>query len=502
MRIKLFLPAVLALAVVPAAAQWDLFPPGQRSYFEYEAPDGVRVDLVLIDSVVQSSGAERYLYNKRRLRENALGNCASHGLVELSMYCSSLNYLLDMSLVMDSLVERNDTVFFSLDESTTPFFFLPKANVGQSWTVTSTYPGNQSSDILITCSAMTEASAFGVMDSVKTFEVDVIGTNEPIEGLQIQLSKTYGLLQFIPFRFFLVHPVGMAIPFLQLNGLERNGDAMGYGQPSFDDYFHLAPGDILLWENLVHPGWITDPPYYTYYRDSITDALHTPDSVVYTYDRIILNADQTVDVEYGQVRRHLKSAYVDYIEASPNDLAPGNLADEVYSDIWAVWPFQLAVSPGVMDPMTILTYAQEQFFLGEEECAIYGAFDVNYTVQLNTRVGLAGNWSWLNPSNYYSIVIASRVGGFQDGDISLGIGHTRHPQVGLHIRPNPASDRIFLHGPWPMEAPYSIVDGTGRVVQTGNTGTSGIAVGALPKGIYVMRVAGRAGAVAARFVKE
>jgi hypothetical protein len=49
---------------------------------------------------------------------------------------------------MDSLLERNDTVFHFSNLSTLPFIFLPKAAVGQSWTVSPPIRGMHSVTLL------------------------------------------------------------------------------------------------------------------------------------------------------------------------------------------------------------------------------------------------------------------------------------------------------------------------------------------------------------------
>ena len=56
---------VLALLVVlPASAQWELFPVGQRSYFMDLTQPDVQVDLVLMDSVRVDPVEGTYHYNR------------------------------------------------------------------------------------------------------------------------------------------------------------------------------------------------------------------------------------------------------------------------------------------------------------------------------------------------------------------------------------------------------------------------------------------------------
>ncbi|MFT3884611.1 MAG: hypothetical protein QM724_04020 [Flavobacteriales bacterium] len=145
---------------------------------------------------------------------------------------------------------------------------------------------------------------------MKTFSLAAEGTSAPINSLRFRLSKEHGLIEYVPFGLFLFHPSYMRPWTCELIGLEKDNVVHGYHQPGFQDYFHLAPGDVLLWENYTDPGWFDQgPPYYEYARDSVTDALITADSAVYTYYRAYKHADRHISVHprryHAIIGRHM-----------------------------------------------------------------------------------------------------------------------------------------------------------------------------------------------------
>jgi hypothetical protein len=164
----------------------------------------------------------------------------------------------------------------------------------------------------------------------------------------------------------------------------------------------------------------------------------------------------------------------------------------------------LAIDPDYQDTMTTFSFYTEDYFLDESYCTCFGFTDLSLTMELNTLVGLSGTWNWYNPSEYHSIVIASRVGGVETGDIHLGERELQSGAMLLSIHPNPATDRIFLRGPRRNGAPYTLLDGLGRIIKNGTLADAdgGISVKELPQGIYILRLFQGNGVQSARFVKE
>lgn len=500
-NLKQLLLGLACSGALPLVAQWELFPLGQRSYYQDMSLPGMQVDMVLMDSVWEDPQGGRYLFNKRSFRHAQAGNCAAYGLEHMATYYP-MEGSWDMTLVMDSVFERGDTLYFRSGYSTTPFYFLPNAAVGQSWIISSTYSGNAFSDIQVSCTGISEETFVGVSDSVKTYSLEAVGTNDPIDDLQFRLSKTHGLVEYVPFIHFLIHPPSWEPRSFRLIGMESDGISHGYKQPGFTEYFHLSAGDVLLWENYIDPGYIVQgPPYYEYIRDSITNALITADSVVYTCYRVHTHADQSITLHPGVTRRYYKFNCDGFFKAAPNDIAKGGLLDTPYQYIWGSSPFGMAISPDGLDTLTTCNFSSEEFFL-DNECMLAGPPDLRHGLRFNTREGLVGTSEWSNPSTYSSNVIASRIGGVEYGDISFGTGIAEPAEPEIAIHPNPASDRLFLTNTGLGGSRYNILDAFGRVVQRGKLAQDGVVVQDLPRGIYVLQVQGTGAGMSARFVKE
>src|SRR3989337_1816401 len=90
---------------------------------------------------------------------------------------------------LDSLRINTDTTFY-LDQGYN-IYFLPNAQVGQSWSFTTF--GN----ITISCDSIVAENIFGQPDSVKYFHTSGAMLNQ-----QIRLSKRFGFLDFVPFFNF------------------------------------------------------------------------------------------------------------------------------------------------------------------------------------------------------------------------------------------------------------------------------------------------------------
>ena len=481
----------------PLAAQRDLFPLGQRSYFQDMSLPGIQVGMVLMDTTITDLSGGTVLHNKGQFRRAVLGDCSMEGTQQLDP-------LADHGWVMDSLLVRNDTVFFFSAYSTTPFYFLPKAAVGQSWTVTSSYTGNDFSDILITCASASEVGSGGFTDSVKVFSMDAVGAVSPLDDLQFRLSKAHGLMEYVPFAQLLYHPAYASFSSRALVGWKTATTSFGYQQPDFMDYFLLAPGDVLLWEHYHDPGWITQgPPYWEYMRDSITGTLITPDSIVYTYDQVYSHEDGSITEQYGRQVVYRRSEFEGFVAAAPNDFAMVEASYQWMPEtIWRSGLLELEISSACSDTATSIELTTYGSLLDPTWCVISDASDISQTYRFNTRVGLEGSWNWLNPSDGYTKIIAYEVGCSVLGDVNMGVDRPKHPGKALSIYPNPATGRLFVDGPWRLGRTFIILDGLGRVVQSGAVPAGGISVQHLPNGLYLLRIPAYGAGELTRFVKE
>ena len=142
----------ILIPLLAQAADWDLFRLHQSSYYKYPYYNSTNVGVQVMDSVKQNGNEDIFYFHRNLEYENA-GQCYQ------SAY-NSFPFPNGDYVTIDSLVQRNDTVYFEWYYSTLPFYFLPKAIVGQSWTVTSTYSGNDYNQITITCASIQEETFF------------------------------------------------------------------------------------------------------------------------------------------------------------------------------------------------------------------------------------------------------------------------------------------------------------------------------------------------------
>ena len=492
------LPLALICAFPAQAGVWDLFPLGQRSYFADLSQTPVAVDLSLMDSI-RPDGADTKLYFKKKLGLEIIGECPSELIQQLPW--------LGNSFMIDSLVERDDTVIFASQFSVTPFYFLPKAAVGQSWMVTSTYSYNTYDQITITCTGIEQRTFLGVTDSVKTFALAANGTaagQTPISEFQIALSKEHGLIEFIPFAQFLYHPAYTDFRSFKLISIESAGIIQGYRQPDFQDYFHLSAGDVLVWRSINDPDDPVQPSTITYQRDSITSSEITQDSVTYTSDGFYLNVDNSVTQYTGALKHYYRSDLAKFLNAAPNSrvLGTGPYFSGPDNMVWGTGQLHLSPATNGIDTITSFAFGTDASTLDTTDCTFHSSWDLGFGWSFDTRAGLNEYCTYFFGVNCTTL-IASQIGGEQIGDIALSINRSDASEQSPWVYPNPATDRVFLRDEvLTSGATYAIYDGLGHQVKSGEISERGIQVQLLPKGLYVMHIIQGGRTIAARFVKD
>ncbi|MDX9751279.1 MAG: hypothetical protein RBT71_09395 [Flavobacteriales bacterium] len=466
------------------AQEWDLFPLDQRSHYLHDTDDGPAVSVHLMDSVRPTPQGD-VLYFRWKLGIPGSGDCMEEILASEITYWN-----MDPNPV-DSLVARNDTVFYHHPEVAAPFYFLPGAAVGQGWTITSAHPGNGYDQITITCAGIDEEEFWGITDSVKTFTMEANGTlagQTPVSDFQFRLSKHHGLLELVPFRSFLIHPASSDFFAMPLIGLERDGEAHGFRQPKFHDYFHLSVGDILVWRRDYDPGWAEDPGWTRYYRDSITSVSITADTVRYTLDRITEMETGELVYSSGQERIFSHERYGAAVENATywyavEIMGPGFVENLV----WNNGPMLLSEHPVNLDTVVSMSFQSSEFVLLTELCEWGWIMNYYDSYEINTIAGVVEQCTHVNPSLDCQYLIAWRIDGVTYNDISLGIGSMRQGPVALEVFPNPASDRLELNGAM-APAPYRIIDARGAVVMAGTWTGGPIEVAGLRAGLYLVHV--------------
>lgn len=492
----------ILLALSAGAQDWVMFPVGQRSWYADSSMDPVQVELVVLDSSAGQGAVTKQFFHAD-IDQELFGACAA-GVRE------QLPWLLPDGLYrMDSLVERHDTVLFFTPYSSLPVYFLPKAEVGEEWTVVSDHAGNSYGQIIVSCIAKEQRTFLGVTDSVKIFSMEADGASAgqvPVSDFNLVLSKHYGLVEFVPFVLFAYHPPQVDFTSWELLGWDSAGFAHGYRETGFHDFFDLSPGDILQWENESHSNF--GLVGITYRRDSITAVAVWADSVQYTMDRRFQDVDQVFTYTAGITVVYRKSDWEGMLAAMPGYLAKGHSSLGIYTDIggepyWWAGPKELGTAPNGLDTVTSFSFRTERMALDTEYCNIGGPSDVSNTVQLDSWAGLTRMEWWTNPYTSISTLVGSRISGHVQGEISLGVGQDLVQAGAITVWPNPAVDRIHVELPAGAAGwRYELRDALGRPCGDGPLEAEGIGLSGLPAGIYAVAVNTAGRSHTARFVKR
>jgi len=506
------LPLALIFTLPAQAGVWDLFPLGNATYYADSAQQPVSVELYRMDSVLPGSVEDVSYFNKRA-RSLALGACES----TLFDPFSYLTYL-DQNSFNDSLISRNDTVFFNSGYGNLPFYFLPKASVGQSWTVTSDWPGNSFNQITITCTSVQQQTFLGFTDSVKVFSLVSNGSSPgqvPISNFQIRLSKAHGLLEFVPFDQFLYHPSYVDFRSLKIVGLDDGSTAVGFRMPGFSDFFHLHAGDVQMWQIYNRSADVSQPTYVAYIRDSIITSLITPDSVVYQVHRTNIDAEGNVTGSFMMHHRYIKTDYDKYFDAGTNGI--GVSVSFSGSDPWFPFGFveplllfigtyEMQPLPASSDTITSWTIASPGLVLDTLGCEVGQISDIDYSFKMDTRSG----YTYINTGDfqpfsiYTKTLIGSVINGVEEGDVTLSVNtlNSFNGQA-FTLIPNPAKESITFQGlPSGTVVQYAIYDGLGRQAMHGALPATSLSVEGLQPGVYMVQVRLADRTEMARFVKE
>lgn len=454
----------------------------------------------LMDSM-KIDGPEEVLYFRKKLEVQGAGPCSSEALQN--------SYPLPEAHPIDSLVQRGDTVFCRYWGVSEPFFFLPLASVGQSWTVSSTHSSNEYSEIAITCTGIGFETFLGVSDSVRTFSMTANGSSPgqvPVSDFTMRLSRSYGLLEHVPFQLFLLHPPAQDFKTIQLIGFEKNGESHGFRPPRFDDFFHPQTGDVLLWEEHFEPGWITDQPWTRYHRDSTTAVLSYPDSIILHYDRITQHPDMSIVEMPGLSRTIAHAAFAALVECPNNWAASANngftdILPADHNTVWASGTISITLVPPV-DTIVAIYARTDHSAVDTVICSFLDASDVGDEMWFDTQAGLIRSCHWLNPSTTCSTLIGWRINGVQNGNIALSLSGTLSMRdLSIHVFPNPAQDRLFGQDV-PNGTPYELRNTLGEILVNGTTTSEGILLADLTPGVYVVLFATTHGSVSGRFIKN
>ena len=268
--ISLFIISILFPFVINAQfdKSWSPFKFKQITNYVYSDNLGTHLDQINLDYVSQA-GASRNLYFNTDWNGGG-ANCYKY-LVD-GIQATKLGGSLANKEFWSDPYYDNYTFKTNLGE----LKFSPKNN--SNWYALlyndSTYAYNS---IKFNFKRIEIQKIFGIVDSVKIYETKAYKNNIPISSawdtISFKLSKTFGLVQFVPFPQ-LFNPL-LNIELYKIAGVNNNSIKKGIQTPKYTDFLNFKKGVVFLRK--------TDGIFY---RDSIVVVKsYLPDSVVMLYNR-------------------------------------------------------------------------------------------------------------------------------------------------------------------------------------------------------------------------
>jgi hypothetical protein len=444
---------------------WQLFIKNQVSYYQQYIDNSIKVESFLFDSSIYNNGIKYLYFNSKS---------------ELSDYCYSnlrqeinkLDWLKNPNKI-DSLIIINDSVLFVSDyySEMDTFIFKPFSNVGDSWIT---------NGITLKCTEKKIAEIVGIQDSIKVFECN----SSPYDTIIIVLSKSFGLIKFLPFKDFLYHSGNTAFsPYFELIGLKKENISKGYVQPDFNEYFHLNVGDVLFWRDYSDPDDIRIPESTTYHVDSITFVYISKDSVYYEYK--ITDYDERGAISYIG---NYSSFYLRMDEGKifRNSTSWFGLKYDRFqsNEVFILNELDLKIEGG--DTITYIYYQLPGIFIDTTDCQIRFAYDYDLTVGFSTREGkrYQGTFSWGESS---TVMIGSIINGVKYGITDIPTGLNGLTTDGIKIYPIPAIDNLTINSPNTKIVKLELYDISGNLILS-KSYTEKLNLREVNSGIYILRL--------------
>jgi len=465
MRKIYIITAILISFQLHAKSQnWDLFPIHQYSMFEISFNNQPSsIERIIKDSISVYKDSTLFYFNSKW---NSNAKCSS--VIDNKNLADeySISYL-----KLDSCVEINYWhYYYSFNNGGVKFKFNGHAKLNESWIA--------SGNIIIKCDSVTQKLIFGQLDSVKYF------SNSKVNSLFV-LSKTYGLLEFAPFGQ-LIYADSYDIGKASLIGFDHFGVKIGTNIPEFKDFFHLKTGDVVFW-NCHYNSWVpSEQAIDYYYKDSITNAIITSDSVIYEINSI---RDNYI----------IKDKQSFYKEKLANFLNPnssmGFFSNDdpigIFSDYLLYWQ---CINIANDDKYFSLTYMWSSLLLDTTSCTLNRIIDAGGDFSIDTRVGL---------SKYNEFTV---VGAVMDGE---KWGMTKIPTAILQnstslnkIYPNPCYDKLYIQLSNSANVEYKLFNINGQLLKEGKLDKGYIDLANLQNGIYNVRIFNYKTLITRKIIKE
>jgi hypothetical protein len=298
---------------------------------------------------------------------------------------------------------------------------------------------------------------------------------------------------------------------MKLIGIDSAGTTYGFKQPRMSDYFHLSPGDLLMWEhNFSYFSPLGGAPWSEYYLDSIIQVLYTPDSIVYTYDRTLKDTDQVITHQYGITESFSFRAFGNIIETPPEWFGFGNNHYTGYYSpmqnfvlMWRSGYLTLEINASSGDTASTFRFDTWAQNIDTTNCTFKDPLDLGMWFEVNTDLGVTEHCFYnFNTDCHY--LLGARINGVQTGNISLSLQeHSGTKYLYASVSPNPASEFVEFSLPRSVSVTgFEIMSCHGQICISGSAGSNRVDISFLDPGMYFVRVKTNRGVAVARFIRE
>jgi len=461
--------SVFFFAIVQAQT-WNCFPPNQKSYYQFNRWSVTSIDLIVQDSLVVTGLGTKLLF-RRAIQNPGAESCRS----ELFPLCNP-NY---SPYFLDSLELNSDTLTYIFGNDTV--YFLQNVQPGQSWGI------NPSGLIGITCDSVRSELIFGQLDSVKYFHT--LGINPPN---QIRQSKRFGFLDFIYFNEL---GNSLATPY-HLAGAQDLSGTYGFQPPQFFDYLPYHVGDILKWDwwHDGSPTWTWS--YHFTYHDSITQVSLYQDSLVYEYDRIIVDSGNHVSYWPAQTEKFTRNRFGNLLNSPAGDVGISGFDDNLFSSESFI--LNSSYYNIGADTVQVNNWIERNFSWFSNDldspCTVVQIIDgISPYYLFNTHQGLVQDWEYGQGFNLFTTLIGARINGVVYGDPDIDTGIEGPASSPISIYPNPCVDIVTVKTGNRQYDRFEIHDIFGRLLTTEPclSDLSRINLSQFPSGVYLLKCIGK-----------
>lgn len=473
------------------AQDWALFPYKQKSYYTSSSDTSVLVEYYQDSSRLELD--ESVLFFNKICPLPDLQECYDEIVSAHYIFGNPAN-----TFFFDSLILRNDTlIYYDIETSSFPFYFLPKASVGQSWSIYTDYVAASYNEIIITCDSLLYSVILpGISDSVRYYSIHSTGVDAGenyIDDLHFILSQNYGFMEFVDFKAaMMMYDSEYAFSLQTLVGLISGENMFGITPPQWDDYFNFNPGDIFIYKH--HSDYIG---YTDINVISIISIEHFEDSIVCYY----LKDDSTFRTVY------YKSVLQPLLESKINwPLVDYSIpfSDYAYYENTPITISEnVEINYDLFSPdTTYLRNFHSGYYKVFEGCDIYTGFEGYTSIHYNSKLGsVYSERSHSDSGTDYTILIGAVVGGVAYGDLSALEIQSEIFNNSLLISPNPVRLVINIDIPLYRNIHYNIYNINNQLISSGKISNNQIDISFLQPGMYLLEITDDENVLKGKFVK-